>query len=51
MGVVGLSELYFHLFCLGKIISQPLMVVLMSHCSFLVTSSGTSSKLLLEMKS
>ena len=51
MGVVGLSEVYFHLFCLGKITSQSLMVVLMSCHSFLVMSRGTSSKLLLELKS
>ena len=51
VGVVGLSGVYFHSSCLGKIVLQLLMVVLKPRYSFLVTSRGTSSKLLLEMKS
>jgi len=49
VGVAGLSEVYFHLSCLGKITLQ-LMVDLISCCSMLM-SCCTSLKLLLEMKS
>jgi len=47
MGVVGLSEVNFHLFCLGKITSQSLMVFLMSRCSLLETSRGNGTSLLI----